>query len=77
MPKEKKNIVITGRMVLHGIAVLAIITMVVFTIVELVRGTPFLEIFTENWPIWVGAVMPVLVIFFLFSSDKKPEDGKE
>jgi len=71
--KEKKEIVITGKMMLRAIAIIAIVSAVIFAIVEIAAGTPILDIFTENPFIWIGALLPVFVIFFLFNDDKKDE----
>jgi len=68
---EKKPVVITGRTVLRIIGVLVIISLLAFTIIELVAGTPFLEIFTENPFVFGGGLLPVFVIFFLFGDDDK------
>ena len=72
--KEKKEIVITGQIVLKVIAMLAIVTVVIFAIVEIAAGTPILEIFTENPLIWIGTLLPAFVIFFLLNSNKKGKD---
>ena len=76
---EKKKVVITGRKMLRIIGILVILTAVIVAVVELVRGTPFLEIFTENPIIWSSLAISVFVIFFLFGDkDAKPkkEEGK-
>ena len=59
---------------LRIIGVLAIISGIIFAIVELVRGTSFLEIFTENPFVWIGIAIPVFVIFFLFGDEKDNEE---
>jgi len=68
---EKKKIVITGMTVLRAIAVLLIAVLIVFAIVELIRGTPFIEIFTENLGLWIGGLGALLIFFVVFSSGKK------
>ena len=74
--KEKKKVVITGNKVLRIIGILAILSGVIFAIVELIRGTPFLEIFTENPIIWISLAISVFVIFFLFG-DKDANQKNE
>jgi len=74
--KEKKKIIITGQIMLRIIAVLSIVTAVVFAITELIRGTPILEIFMENLVIWGGVAIPVFVVFFLFGDEKKRKEGE-
>lgn len=76
MKREKKKATITGKKVLGIIGVLAILSGLGFVIVELVRGTPPLEIFTENPFMWIGIVIPILVIFFLFGDEKQEGDEK-
>ena len=77
--KEKKKVVITGNKMLRIIGIFAILSGVIFAIVELVRGSPFLEIFTENPIIWTSLAISVFVIFFLFGdkdANSKNEERK-
>jgi len=74
---EKKVIVITGRVVLRAIMVLAVLTVVVFTIVELVNGTPLLEIFTENPIMWASLAITIFVTVFLFGDEKEKNEAEE
>ena len=74
--KEKKKIVITGRIVLKIVAVFAIVAVIVSAIIDVVRGTPFLEVFTDRPLMWIGALLPAFVIFFLIGDEKKDEESK-
>lgn len=53
------------------IAILALLAGVVFIIMGLVRGVPFLELFTENWGMWIGLLLPSFVAFVLYDKDGK------
>jgi len=68
--------VITGRKVLKFIAVIAVVVAVVFGIREVISGTPLLDVLTENYVIWIGALLPVFVVFFLFGDEKKDEEDE-
>jgi len=72
--KDKKKTVITGRIMLKIIAVLAIAASIVSAIIEVVRGTPLLAVFTDKPLMWVGALMPAFVIFFLLGDEKKDKE---
>lgn len=71
--QEKKPLVITGTKVLRVIGVLVILSLLAFTVRELVVGTPFLEIFTENPAVWGGGLLPIFVIFFILGDEKKKD----
>jgi len=75
--KEKKNIVITEWTILRIVFVITILSVIGFIISELVRGTPFLHIFTDirNLPIWIGA-LSVSILNFSLSETKKADDNK-
>ena len=73
---EKKKKVITGTKALRVIGLLVILSGLIFAIKELVRGTPFLEIFTENPIIWTGLAVSVFAIFFLFGDENKKSKGE-
>ena len=72
--KEKKKVVITGRIMLKIIAVITIVAVIVSAIIEVVRGTPFLEIFTDRPLMWIGGVV---VIFFILGDEKKEKNKSE
>ena len=57
--KDRKEVVITGATVTKWTSVLTIVAVVVATIVMLVRGTPFVEIFTDYWWMYVGLFVAV------------------
>ena len=71
MSKEKKEVVITGTIVAKAACILAIIAVVAFVIVSLVRGMSVVEIATEQWWIWPGLIVAVLGL--LFPEGKKGE----
>jgi len=76
MEKERKEVVITGRIVARFAFMLTIIAVIAFVVVMLVRGTPVIELFTDtgNLAIWSGFVACVLGLFF--TGGKKAEVKK-
>ena len=71
MRKEKKEDVIDFQKVLYVVAILALFVATVFTILELINGTPLLAIFTENWGMWVGFFGSWSISISLAIRDKK------
>ena len=74
--KDKKELVITGTVVAVFGCVLAIIAVAVVIVVSLVRGTPLVEIATENWWIWLGLVASVLSLTVIYLEGKKRKANK-
>jgi len=72
--REKKKVVITGQKMLKIIAVISIAAAIISAIVEVVRGMPLLEVFTDRPLMWVGALLPAFVIFFLLGDEKKDKE---
>ena len=62
--KERKQIVITGRIMVRFVSILTIVAVIVFTVITLVRGTPVVELFTEYWVIWIGFLSAILGLLF-------------
>ncbi|MCL2353243.1 MAG: hypothetical protein FWC69_01280, partial [Defluviitaleaceae bacterium] len=61
----------TLNTILKIVAVLAVLTAIIFFIVELVNETPVREIFTENWAIFLGALVPVFAVVVTLITEKK------
>jgi flagellar basal body-associated protein FliL len=72
----KKKTVNTGQIILKIIAIVAIAAAVISAVIDVVRGTPLLEVFTERPLLWVGALLPAFVIFFLLGSDKSNKEDE-
>jgi len=74
---ENKKVVITGQKVLRIIAILSVMAVVVTAIIDIARGTPILEVFTDRPLIWVGALLPAFVIFFVLNNEKKDNESEK
>ena len=75
--EEKKKIVITGRTVLIFSAVLAPVVVLAAFIVQVVRGTPIVDVFTENPVFWLSAFAPGLILLAILGSEKKSETDEK
>ena len=72
----EKKVVITGRKMLKIIAVISIVAAVISAIIEVVRGMPILEVFTDKPLMWVGVLLPAFVILFLLSDENKDKESE-
>ena len=72
----EKKVVITGRKMLKIIAVISIAAAVISAIIEVVRGMPILEVFTDKPLMWVGVLLPAFVILFLLGDEKKDKESE-
>jgi len=43
---------------------------------EAVSGTPILKVFTDRPLMWVGALLPAFVIFFILGDEKRNEESE-
>lgn len=75
--KEKKKVVITGRMVLRVVAILAIVAMIVSDIIMAVGGTPISEILSNNPSMRIGALLPVFIVLLVGNEKKDKEKESE
>ena len=75
--KEKKKPVITFNTIFNLVAlIIAPLLLISFIIIQLVNGTPFLDIFTNptNAFVWVGGLFPLFVYFITGDKKSKKND---
>ena len=68
---DKRKIVVTLNTILKVVAVLALLTGVVFFIFEVRNETPIGEIFTQNWAMWIAVLLPSFVVFTTWLTERK------
>ena len=74
--RGKRKIIITGRKMFKIIAVICVAAEVISAIMEAVSGTPILKVFTDRPLMWVGALLPAFVIFFILGDEKRNEESE-
>jgi len=71
--QEKKKVVITVRTVLKVVAIICVVVMIANDILMAARGTPVLEVLTDNPLSRVGFLMPAFMLLII-GDEKKDKD---
>ena len=73
-PKKKK---ITIKHVLLIVCIIAVVTQIITAIIDIVGGASISSVLTENILVWVGSLLPLFVVLFIFDNEQKSKEKKD